>query len=185
MEQGKSLAEADLVGEAKAVIAAMAARGAAVPIPVDVVCAQTFAADAFAADDLQDHLVTGLVARRYDGRLSDPPAGPRGPNRPAAARDPGDPDRGLSAMNARTHVGSAADPIGNRINALPRADMPPAISRARVPAPQKLSNRLGPLIAPPVSCASIRRLSGRGGRLWCGSGRSRPTSLLRSSCLRT
>ena len=43
---GKSLAEADLVGEAKAVIEAMAARGAAVPIPVDVVCAKTFSADA-------------------------------------------------------------------------------------------------------------------------------------------
>ncbi len=43
---GKSLAEPDLVGEAKAVIEAMAARGAAVPIPVDVVCAKTFAADA-------------------------------------------------------------------------------------------------------------------------------------------
>jgi phosphoglycerate kinase len=43
---GKSLAEADLVGEAKAVIEAMAARGAEVPIPVDVVCAKTFAADA-------------------------------------------------------------------------------------------------------------------------------------------
>jgi len=45
---GKSLAEADLVGEAKAVIEAMAARGAAVPIPVDVVCAKTFSADAVA-----------------------------------------------------------------------------------------------------------------------------------------
>ena len=43
---GKSLAEPDLVGEAKAVIEAMAARGAAVPIPVDVVCAKTFSADA-------------------------------------------------------------------------------------------------------------------------------------------
>lgn len=43
---GKSLAEPDLVGEAKAVIAAMAARGAAVPIPVDVVTAKRFAADA-------------------------------------------------------------------------------------------------------------------------------------------
>jgi phosphoglycerate kinase len=43
---GKSLAEPDLVGEAKAVIEAMAARGAEVPIPVDVVCAKTFAADA-------------------------------------------------------------------------------------------------------------------------------------------
>ena len=43
---GKSLAEADLVGEAKAVIESMAARGAAVPIPEDVVVAKTFAADA-------------------------------------------------------------------------------------------------------------------------------------------
>jgi phosphoglycerate kinase len=58
---GKSLAEADLVSEAKAVIEAMKARGAAVPIPVDVVTAKAFAADApatvkaagdVAADDL-------------------------------------------------------------------------------------------------------------------------------------
>ena len=45
---GKSLAEADLVGEAKAVIEAMKARGAEVPIPTDVVVAKTFAADAAA-----------------------------------------------------------------------------------------------------------------------------------------
>ncbi len=43
---GKSLAEPDLVGEATAVIASMKARGAAVPIPVDVVCAKSFSADA-------------------------------------------------------------------------------------------------------------------------------------------
>jgi phosphoglycerate kinase len=43
---GKSLAEADLVSEARAVIEAMKARGAAVPIPTDVVTAKTFAADA-------------------------------------------------------------------------------------------------------------------------------------------
>jgi phosphoglycerate kinase len=43
---GKSLAEPDLLNDAKAVIAAMKARGAAVPIPTDVVCAKTFAADA-------------------------------------------------------------------------------------------------------------------------------------------
>ncbi len=43
---GKSLAESDLVGEARAVIEAMKARGAEVPIPVDVVTAKTFAADA-------------------------------------------------------------------------------------------------------------------------------------------
>ena len=43
---GKSLAEPDLVGDARAVIEAMKARGAAVPIPTDVVTAKTFAADA-------------------------------------------------------------------------------------------------------------------------------------------
>ncbi len=46
---GKSLAEAALVDEARAVIAAMKARGAAVPIPVDVVTAKEFKADASAA----------------------------------------------------------------------------------------------------------------------------------------
>jgi phosphoglycerate kinase len=52
---GKSLAEPDLLDEAKAVIAAMRARAEAtgnasiaVPIPTDVVCAKTFAADAVA-----------------------------------------------------------------------------------------------------------------------------------------
>ncbi|MEJ8821784.1 phosphoglycerate kinase [Variovorax humicola] len=58
---GKSLAEPDLLDQAKAVIEAMRARGAAVPIPVDVVTATAFAADApatvkastdVAADDL-------------------------------------------------------------------------------------------------------------------------------------
>jgi len=43
---GKSLAEADLVGEAKTVIEAMKARGAEVPIPTDVVCAKEFSATA-------------------------------------------------------------------------------------------------------------------------------------------
>jgi phosphoglycerate kinase len=45
---GKSLAEPDLLAEAKAVMAAMKARGAEIPIPTDVVCAKTFAADAVA-----------------------------------------------------------------------------------------------------------------------------------------
>ena len=58
---GKSLAEADLVGEAKRIIEAMRARGAEVPIPSDVVVAKALAADAeakvkpaaeVAADDL-------------------------------------------------------------------------------------------------------------------------------------
>jgi phosphoglycerate kinase len=45
---GKSLAEADLANEARAVIDAMKARGAEVPIPVDVVTAKSFSADALA-----------------------------------------------------------------------------------------------------------------------------------------
>jgi len=45
---GKSLAEPDLLDQAKAVIEAMQARGAAVPIPSDVVTAKAFAADAVA-----------------------------------------------------------------------------------------------------------------------------------------
>lgn len=58
---GKSLAEPDQIEEAKAVMAKMQARGAAVPIPVDVVCATEFSATAkavtkraqdVAADDL-------------------------------------------------------------------------------------------------------------------------------------
>ena len=55
---GKSLAEPDLLAEAKAVIEAMKARGAEVPIPTDVVCAKAFAADAPAtikqAGDIED-----------------------------------------------------------------------------------------------------------------------------------
>ncbi|KAA0218148.1 MAG: phosphoglycerate kinase [Lautropia sp.] len=45
---GKSLAERELAGEAKAIIELMAARGAQVPIPVDVVCAKDFSAAAAA-----------------------------------------------------------------------------------------------------------------------------------------
>ena len=43
---GKSLAEPDLLDQARAVIDLMRQRGAAVPIPTDVVTAKTFAADA-------------------------------------------------------------------------------------------------------------------------------------------
>ncbi len=43
---GKSLVEADLVGEAKAIIDMMAKRGASAPIPLDVVCAKEFSASA-------------------------------------------------------------------------------------------------------------------------------------------
>jgi phosphoglycerate kinase len=52
---GKSLAEADLVGEAKAIIDMLSARGASVPIPVDVVCAKEFSATAAATvKDVKD-----------------------------------------------------------------------------------------------------------------------------------
>ena len=43
---GQSLAERDLVDEARAIIDLMSSRGAQVPIPVDVVCAPKFASDA-------------------------------------------------------------------------------------------------------------------------------------------
>ncbi len=43
---GKSLAEPDQVDQARAVIELMKQRGAAVPIPTDVVCAKQFSADA-------------------------------------------------------------------------------------------------------------------------------------------
>ena len=62
---GNSLAEASLVGEAKAVIEAMRARGAAVPIPTDVVTAKAFKADAVAtvkaaADVAADDLILDI-----------------------------------------------------------------------------------------------------------------------------
>ncbi|GAB3427410.1 phosphoglycerate kinase [Massilia solisilvae] len=59
---GKSLAEADLVGEAKAIIDMMAARGAQVPIPVDVVCAKEFAPTAAATvKDVKDVLDDDMI----------------------------------------------------------------------------------------------------------------------------
>ncbi len=45
---GRSLVEADLVSEAKAILAMMEARGASVPIPIDVVCAKEFSPQATA-----------------------------------------------------------------------------------------------------------------------------------------
>ncbi|MFT4267511.1 MAG: phosphoglycerate kinase [Xenophilus sp.] len=68
---GKSLAEPDLLGEAKAVIEAMRARGAAVPIPVDVVTAKAFAADApatvkAAAEVVEDDLILDIGPKTAD-----------------------------------------------------------------------------------------------------------------------
>ncbi len=62
---GKSLAEADLVDKARAVIDAMKARNAAVPIPIDVVTAKAFSADAkatvkLAADVADDDLILDI-----------------------------------------------------------------------------------------------------------------------------
>jgi phosphoglycerate kinase len=52
---GKSLAENELVNEAKTIIDKMAARGATVPIPVDVVCAKEFSPTAAATvKDVKD-----------------------------------------------------------------------------------------------------------------------------------
>ena len=62
---GKSLVEAELVGEAKAIIDMMAARGAQVPIPVDVVCAKEFSPTAAAtvkavADVADDDMILDI-----------------------------------------------------------------------------------------------------------------------------
>ena len=62
---GKSLAEPDLVDEARAVMRAMKARGAEVPIPTDVVTAKSFASDApatikRAADVAGDDLILDI-----------------------------------------------------------------------------------------------------------------------------
>jgi len=72
---GKSLAEADLVGEARAVIAKMQARGAAVPIPTDVVVAKKFAADAQAsvkpATDVADDDLILDIGPQTAGKLAE------------------------------------------------------------------------------------------------------------------
>jgi phosphoglycerate kinase len=65
---GKSLAEPDLLGAAKAVIETMKARGAEVPIPLDVVCAKQFKPDAAAsvkasADVAPDDLILDIGPR--------------------------------------------------------------------------------------------------------------------------
>ena len=62
---GKSLAEPDLLADAQAVITAMKARGAEVPIPVDVVVAKEFKADApatvkAAADVASDDMILDI-----------------------------------------------------------------------------------------------------------------------------
>ncbi|NUN60296.1 MAG: phosphoglycerate kinase [Burkholderiaceae bacterium] len=74
---GKSLAEPGLLDEARAVIDAMKARGAEVPIPTDVVTAKTFAADApavikAARDVAEDDLILDIgpeTARRLADQL--------------------------------------------------------------------------------------------------------------------
>jgi len=65
MPIGKSLAEKDLVAEAKRIIDKMAARGASVPIPVDVVVAKEFSATAVAtvkavADVAEDDMILDI-----------------------------------------------------------------------------------------------------------------------------
>jgi phosphoglycerate kinase len=62
---GKSLAERELLDEARAVMAAMKARGAEVPVPTDVVTAKAFSADApatvrKAGDVAEDDLILDI-----------------------------------------------------------------------------------------------------------------------------
>jgi len=72
---GKSLIEANLVGEAKRIIEAMRAKGGAVPIPEDVVCAKEFSAHAKAmvkdaGDVAADDLILD-IGPRTAGRLAE------------------------------------------------------------------------------------------------------------------
>jgi phosphoglycerate kinase len=72
---GKSLIEANLVGEAKRIIEAMRAKGGAVPIPEDVVCAKEFSAHAKAmvkdaGDVAADDLILD-IGPKTAGRLAD------------------------------------------------------------------------------------------------------------------
>ncbi len=72
---GKSLAEPDLLAQAKSVIAAMKARGAEVPIPTDVVTAKTFSPDAVAtvkaATDVADDDLILDIGPETAKRLAD------------------------------------------------------------------------------------------------------------------
>ena len=75
---GKSLCEADLVQQARDIMAMMQARGAAVPVPVDVVCGKAFSADTPAVvkgvrDVAADDLILDIgpqTAQRYAGLLA-------------------------------------------------------------------------------------------------------------------
>ncbi|MBB3220469.1 phosphoglycerate kinase [Pseudoduganella umbonata] len=75
---GKSLAEPDLVEEAKAIIDMMAKRGAQVPIPVDVVCAKEFSPTAAAtvkdvADVADDDMILDIgpkTAQQLAGQIA-------------------------------------------------------------------------------------------------------------------
>ncbi len=59
---GKSLAEADLVGEARRIMTVIEAKGGGVPIPVDVVCAKEFSANASATvKDAKDVAADDLI----------------------------------------------------------------------------------------------------------------------------
>jgi phosphoglycerate kinase len=59
---GKSLAEPDLVAEAKKIMDKMAARGATVPVPVDVVCAKEFSPTAEATvKDVKDVAADDMI----------------------------------------------------------------------------------------------------------------------------
>ncbi len=65
---GKSLAEPDLVNEARNIMAIIDAKGGSVPIPVDVVCAKEFSADAAATvkdarDVASDDLILDIGPR--------------------------------------------------------------------------------------------------------------------------
>lgn len=69
---GNSLAEPDLIDEAKSIIAKLSAKGGAVPIPTDVVCAKAFSATARAelkavADVAADDMILDIGPQTAEG----------------------------------------------------------------------------------------------------------------------
>jgi phosphoglycerate kinase len=157
---GKSLAEPDLLDGAKAVIAAMKARGAEVPIPTDVVTAKTFAADApatvkAAADVADDDLILDIgpqTARAW----------PRSSRRPA-------PSSGTArwACSSSTPSRTAPRPSPRRLPS-PAPSASPAAATPWPRSPSTASKRTWatspPAAAPSWKCWKARRC--RPSRSW-------------------
>src|SRR6218665_1281691 len=124
---GKSLAEPDLQGAARSVMAALKARGAEVPIPTDVVVARRFAADAPAT-------VKAAAAVAPDDMILD-----IGPDTPGNGNAPA-PSSGTarSGCSSLPHSTAAPAPSPGRLPNRPHSALPAAATRSR-PSPSTAS----------------------------------------------